>query len=117
MFPEASTLEIHLTREARGQRVPAPRGEWTAVDRAGVAHDFSWRERVRDPVLSTVDTRVFASYGIGAQLARLSRALDDVVDHLQDDAETRRLGAEVTLWRNGHDAVRLTLFSRARWDP
>src|SRR5262249_28761583 len=98
-------------------RVPVPRGEWTARDRAGVAHEFSWRDRVRDPVLTTLDARIFASYGADAQLARLSQALDDVADHIPDDTETRRLGAEITLWRNGHDPVRLTLFSRARWDP
>lgn len=115
MFPEASTLEIHLSRVTADGVVPLPHGEWTVVGDAGEVHHFSWRDRVRDPVLSTLDTRVFASYGVGTQLARLQRALDDAEAHLDGDRETIRLRADVTVTKNGHEAVQLVLLGRPRW--
>jgi hypothetical protein len=114
MFAEASTMEIHLMREVGGLRVGAPRGEWSARNFSGQLGHFSWRDRVRDTTLAAVDTRVFASYGIDAQIARLQHALDDVADHVPDDAETVRLGADVVVWRNGRDPVPVTLFSHTR---
>ena len=114
MFPEASTLEIHLAREVGGARRPAPRGLWSARDRSGQLHAFAWRDRVRDRVLASVDTRVFASYGVDAQLAHLQRALDDVADHADDDAETARLCAEVLVWKNGREANTVNLCSHVR---
>jgi hypothetical protein len=69
---------------------------------------------VRDPVLGALDARVFASYGADAQLARLQRALDDVADHVPEDGETRRLRAEVTVWRNGRAPETVTLESHPR---
>jgi hypothetical protein len=117
MFAEASTMEIHLTREVGGLRVNAPRGEWSARSRSGQLRHFSWRDRVRDGTLAAVDTRVFASYGIDAQLARLQHALDDVVDHVPDDAETTRLGATVVVWKNGGNPTPVTLSSHARPVP
>jgi hypothetical protein len=114
MFPEASTLEIHLSRVVRGSAVPAPHGEWSAVDATGQRRHFSWHDRVRDPTLGSIDVRVFASYGLDAQLARLGRALDDVASHLNDDAETERLEADVVVSKNGRDPEAVTLFSHAR---
>lgn len=114
MFPEASTLEIHLWRETASGAVRAPGGEWSARDAAGQLRHFSWRDRVQDPVLSSVDARVFASYGVDAQLARLERALDDVADHVPEDAETRQLRAEVVVRRNGAGPATVTLRSRPR---
>lgn len=114
MFPEASTLEVHLARETRDGERPAPGGEWSARDASGQLRHFSWHDRVRDPVLSSLDARVFASYGAGTQLARLQRALDDVADHVPEDAETRKIVAHVTVWHNGRDPVRSTLESHAR---
>ncbi|HLK41609.1 MAG TPA: hypothetical protein VKU41_32900, partial [Polyangiaceae bacterium] len=95
MFPEASTIEIHLWRETRQGSVEAVGGEWSAHDASGQLRHFSWRDRVRDPTLGAIGTTVFASYGVDAQLARLQRALDDVVDHPPDDDETLRLRADV----------------------
>jgi hypothetical protein len=69
---------------------------------------------VRDPILSSLDARVFASYGVDAQLARLQRALDDVADHVPEDAETRQLRAEVTVRRNGGEPTTVSLRSHAR---
>ena len=107
-------MEIHLAREIRGQRAPAPRGKWSAHDAMGQLTAFSWEDRVRDPILAALDTRVFASYGVAAQLARLQRALDDVADHVPEDAETERLVAEVTVWKNGRKPNTLSLFSQWR---
>jgi hypothetical protein len=114
MFPEASTIEIHLWRDTAGGPVRAPGGEWSARDAGGQLRHFSWRDRVRDPVLASIDARVFASYGVDAQLARLGHALDDAIDHLDEDADTRRLRAEVVVWRNGRAPTTVTLESRWR---
>jgi hypothetical protein len=114
MFPEASTLEIHLWRETLGGPVRAARGEWSARDAAGQLRHFSWRDRVRDPILASLDARIFASYGVDTQLARLGHALDDVADHVPEDTETRRLRAEVIVRRNGGDPTTVTLESHAR---
>lgn len=115
MFPEASTLEVHLIRETSAGDVTAPRGEWSALDAVGQLRHFSWHDRVRDPVLGAVDATVFASYGVATQLARLQRALDDVAAHIDQDGETRRLRAHVVFSRNGHDAQTVELTSQPRW--
>ena len=107
-------MEIHITREVGAQRLPAASGEWSARDSSGQLTHFSWSSRVRDGTLAAVDTRVFASYGVDTQLARLQRALDDVADHIPADAETTRLGADVMVWRNGREATSVALFSHAR---
>jgi hypothetical protein len=114
MFPEASTLEIHLSRVVRGGSVAAPRGEWSAVDDSGQRRHFSWHDRVRDPTIGAIDTRVFASYGVDAQIARLRRALDDVVDHLDEDSETEGLEANVVVSKNGREPYTVTLLSHPR---
>lgn len=114
MFPEATTMQVHLARlTARGEQ-EAPGGEWSARDEARQLRHFSWRDRVHDPVLSSLDVRVFASYGASTQLARLQRALDDLADHTPEDAETLRLVAHVTVWRNGRDPTTSTLESHPR---
>jgi hypothetical protein len=114
MFPEASTLEIRLSREVGGRVVPAPGGEWSARDAEGQLRHFAWHDRVHDPILSAIDARAFASYGVDAQLARLQRALDDVADHVPEDGETVRLRADVVVRSNGRDAVVRTLESHER---
>jgi hypothetical protein len=114
MFPEASTLEVHLSRVTQRFTLPAPRGEWGAKDDAGQLRHFSWRDRVRDPVLESVDVPVFAAYGTDTQLARLQRALDDVADHIEQDDETLRLRADVLVSKNGREPYAATLFSHIR---
>ncbi len=116
MFPEASTMQVRLTRITLQGEQSVAGGEWSAVDRTGQRRHFSWHDRVRDPVLSSLDGRVFAAYGADTQLARLQRALDDVADHTPEDAETLRLVARVTVWRNGRDQVTSTLESHPRGD-
>jgi hypothetical protein len=118
MFPEASTIEVHLAREASdGSSLAATRGEWSARDASGQLRHFAWRDRVRDPVLSVLDERHFASYGADAQLARLKRALDDVSSHIPEDVETARLRADVTVWRNGREPFAVTLLGPTRSLP
>lgn len=114
MFPEASLIEIHLAREVASGVVAIPGGTWRAPDRAGRVHEFSWRDRVKDPVLSSLDSRVFASYGVDAQLARLQHALDDVADHTAEDAQTLRLVATVVVSKNGREPTTLVLTSHRR---
>jgi hypothetical protein len=114
MFPEASTFEIRLWRETDAGPVRATRGEWGARDAAGQLRHFAWRDRVRDPILGALDTHLFASYGVDAQLARLQRALDDVADHIGEDAETRLLRAEVIVERNGRAPATVVLESHPR---
>lgn len=114
MFPEATTMQVRLGRITKAGEQPAPGGEWSAQDATGQLRHFSWRDRVRDPVLSSLDARVFAGYGASTQLARLQRALDDVADHTPQDAETLRLVAHVTIWRNGRDPATSILESQAR---
>jgi hypothetical protein len=114
MFPEASMIEIRLLRVLESGTVRAAGGEWSARDSEGQLRHFSWHDRVRDPVIGSLDARVFASYGVEAQLARLQRALDDVAEHLPEDAETRRLRADVAVWRNGREPTSVVLESHAR---
>lgn len=107
-------MEISLWREVDGRWVRAPEGEWSARDAAGQLRHFSWRDRVRDPLLASLDTRVFASYGASTQLARVARALDDAADHLAGDDETTRLRAEVIVSRNGRQPTTTILESHPR---
>jgi hypothetical protein len=114
MFPEASTMQVRLARVTATGEEPTPGGEWSARDASGQLRHFSWRDRVRDPVLSSLDARIFAAYGEATQLARLEHALDDVADHVPEDAETLRLVAHVTLWHNGREPTTSTLQSHPR---
>jgi hypothetical protein len=114
MFPEASQLQIRLARLTESGERPALDGEWSALDSAGQLRHFSFRDRVRDPVLGSLDTRVFAAYGADTQLARLQRAIDDLAEHTPEDAETLRFVAHVSVWRNGREAVTYTLQSALR---
>jgi hypothetical protein len=114
MFPEASTIEIHLWRETASGLLPVPGGGWSARDESGQLRHFAWSDRVHDPTLASVDARVFASYGVDTQLARLKLALDDVAAHIPEDGETRRLRAEVTVRRNGRDPVVVSMAGAPR---
>ena len=114
MFPEASTLEIVVSRITAQGPAPAPLGEWAARDKEGQLRHFSWRDRVHDPILRSLDTRVFASYGVDTQMTRLQVALDDVADHIDGDDETRWLRADVRVWKNGRDPYTATLVSHPR---
>jgi hypothetical protein len=114
MFPESSTVEVALFRELGRERVPVTDGAWTARDASGVAHTFTWRDRVKRPELAAFDVEMHASYGAAAQLARWQAALDDVAAHIPADAETRRLTLDVTVRRNGREPHVVRLESAER---
>ncbi len=118
MFNESSRIAISL-----GRRVPLPDGgttvvptdgTWDATDESGGVRQFRWTDRIRDPILSTLDRPVHASYGVAAQLFRLQKALDDAASHLDGDRETRALVADVRIWKNGRERRETRLESRAR---
>ena len=119
MFAESSTVDARLWREVvRGDRTvrePIPGGRWTARDARGAVHQLSWYDRVRSRRVARLDGPVFASYGARAQLQRLEAALADVAVHAlgDPDAETRTLGLDVTVRRNGHSPERFTFTQRA----
>ncbi len=107
MFPESSTITIHLVRETPSGVVSVVNGEWTAKDDRGLPRRYAWTDRVKDPVLRNLDVTVNAAYGAAAQLHRLKAALDDVLAH-SDDQETKALVATVSVSINGrepHDVV------------
>ena len=109
MFNESSTISIRLSRRVLGgdgAMVTVPtNGGWEARDEKGVRRWFSWGDRVRDPILSTLGRPVHASYGVEAQLFRLERALADVAARLLHDRETKALIADVEVRRNGRDPL------------
>jgi hypothetical protein len=114
MFPESSTIDFRIERLVGGRWTPAPGGEWSATDAGGQLRHFSWRDRVRDPVIGAPDQERFASYGADTQLARLQRALDDVADHVPEDVQTQRLAAVAVVRRNGHEPATVRLESHPR---
>lgn len=107
MFQESSTLHVELVRDVEAPsghgtvRVPVRDGAWSARGPDGEQRRHDWRARVREPGLSTFGVWLHASYGADAQLARLRAALDDVATHVAEDTETRRLGLEIRVRRNG----------------
>jgi hypothetical protein len=107
MFHESSTLTVNLLRYVDAPSghgttsIPVDGTGWLARDPSGTLHRFDWRDRVREPALSTFGVRFHASYGAAAQLSRLRAALDDVAAHLPGDAETRQLGLEIEVRKNG----------------
>jgi len=107
MFNASSDLKISLFREVRRKGrtrlVPVPNGAWHVTGRDGTEHDYDWRDRVHDGVLSHLDQYVHASYGLEAQLYRLPFALRDVATHLPGDEETVALLAVVDTVKNGRE--------------
>jgi hypothetical protein len=118
MFNESSRIAITLGRRVDtpegGTTVVGTDGAWQTLDATGVARQFRWTDRIRDPTLSTLGRPVHASYGVAAQLFRLQKALDDMAEHLDGDEETRGLVADVKIWRNGRDSYETRLESRVR---
>jgi hypothetical protein len=105
MFNQSSTLEVHLAREVRGRApIPVVGGSWRARDRSGRLREFRWDDRVKDSVLRELDVPVHAKYGLEAQLFRLQFALEDVLAHLPEDAETKGLRATVATTKNGRSS-------------
>jgi hypothetical protein len=120
MFNESSTVQFALLREVESPSghgtllVHASDGEWKARGLDGSLRRFAWRDRVKIPALSAFDVTLEAGYGASAQLARMQEALDDVAEHTPNDAETRRLLADVIVKRNGRDPWTVRLASAPR---
>jgi len=120
MFPESSTIDVQLVREVVAQSghgtevVPVDRGAWLAHDEKGTLHRFRWDDRVKDGNIFPYGHPVHAGYGAGAQLQRLAHALDDVATHIDGDADTVRLVANVTVRKNGGPPEHVRLESRTR---
>jgi len=120
MFPESSTIEVHLVREVVAQSghgvedVPVENGTWLAHDARGVLHRFRWDDRVKDANLFPYGEPIHASYGASAQLDRLAHALNDVATHSQGDDDTVRLVANVVVRKNGGPPERVRLESSYR---
>ena len=104
MFSETSYLTIHLFREVnrdhRRVLLPISDGHWQAPDATGRLHDYVWQDRVRYDPLNVLETRVYARYGLAAQLFRLQAALQDVVHHIPEDTVTLALVAKVETLHN-----------------
>jgi hypothetical protein len=118
MFPESSVMTLALYREVEGpngtrERVHVSDGIWGAKNADGRVHRFSWYDRVPAPFW-VFDREMTASYGASTQLTRLQLALDDVATHVNDDAETLRFDLDVTMKRNGREAVVHHMQSRER---
>jgi hypothetical protein len=117
MFPESSVMTLSLYREVEGpngrEKVHVSDGIWGAKNADGRVHRFSWYDRVPAPFW-VFDREMTASYGAGTQLARLQLALDDVASHVPDDTETLRFDLDVSMKRNGREAVVHHLQSRER---
>lgn len=120
MFSESSTVRFALLREVDAPSghgalvLHAGDGEWTARGLEGTLRHFSWRDRVKAPELAVFGVTRDAGYGAAAQLARMQAALDDVAEHIPNDAETRRLLADVTVKRNGREPSVVRLASAPR---
>ncbi len=100
MFGEASYLQYTLSRVVRdGDRlheVACPNGQYVASGRS-----FDWHTWVRQTGLGTFDRKLFASYGIAAQLARLEAAVHSFAEHVPGDRQTLRFVLSGWTQRNG----------------
>jgi len=102
MFPEASTLVVHVSRRLDGGRlVPIEAGRWQAHDCSGAVHSFRWGEMVRYPAPGQLDVPIGAPYGVESEVHRTRDALTWVAAHTPDDCETRALVARIEPRKNG----------------
>ena len=102
MFPEASSIVVHVSRRLDGGRlVPIEGGRWQARDCSGGMQAFRWGEMVRYPAPAQLDAPVGAPYGVESEVHRTREALRWVAEHTADDCETRALVAHVEVRKNG----------------
>jgi hypothetical protein len=102
MFPESSTITVHLSRRLDGGKVARVEGgHWQARDCAGAVHSFQWGAMVRLPAPGWLDRPVGAPYGVESEVERTRDAMRWVADHTPEDCETRALVAQVEATRNG----------------
>jgi len=104
MFPEASQWQAEIVRVTDDGRVPVDE-PWSG---------YEWGELVRGRGLTAPWRRQHADAGVDNQLELLGEALDWVAANTPDDHQTRRLEAEVTVWRNLGEPVTVVLRSAER---
>jgi hypothetical protein len=135
MFPETSSIVVHVSRQIDGQDgsggsdgararrlVPIENGKWDAKDCSGATHTFVWGKMVKPPAPARLapdtrfkDPRVGAPYGVESEEHRTRDALQWVADHTPDDCETRGFVAVVDPTRNGQPLEPVTIeVARAR---
>jgi hypothetical protein len=102
MFPEASTITVHVSRRLRdGSVVPVVGGTWTPQGCDGPPHPFVWGKMVRFPAPGRLDALVGAPNGVDNEVQRAHDALAWVAAHTPEDCETRAFVAHVEALRNG----------------
>lgn len=90
-FNESDTWQAEIVRVfPNGERHAIDDGTWV----------YEWNELVGTPKLQSPQRMRHASAGADATLDFLQRALDWIVLHTPDDAETDHLEARVTVYRN-----------------
>lgn len=102
MFPESSSIRVHVSRRLDDGRVlPIEGGRWQAHDCSGGVHAFSWPKMVRFPAPWKLDAEVGAPYGVESEIHRARDATRWVADHTTEDCETRALVVHIVPTRNG----------------
>jgi hypothetical protein len=102
MFPEVSTITVHLSRRLDGGRVvPVEGGRWQAHDCSSKGRSFQWAAMVRPPAPASLDMPVGAPYGVESEVERTRDAMRWVAEHTPDDCETRAFVARIEASRNG----------------
>ena len=102
MFPEASTIVVHVSRRLDGGLlVPIEGSRWQARDCSGGVHSFRWGDMVRYPAPGRLDVPVGAPYGVESEEHRARDALAWVATHTPEDCETRALVARIEPRKNG----------------
>jgi hypothetical protein len=110
MFPESSSIVVHLSRRLDDGRLVAvdKRGHWEAhCD--GATHAFDWGKMVRAPAPWRLDAAVGAPYGVENEVQRMRDAMQWVADHTPDDCETRAFVATVDATKNGRPPYQVEL--------
>jgi hypothetical protein len=102
MFPESSTLTVHLSRRLQdGTLVPVENGRWQARDCKGTGYSITWGKMVHSPAPSKLDVAVGAPYGVESEIHRTRDAMQWVLDHTKEDCETQAFVAQIKVRRNG----------------
>jgi hypothetical protein len=117
MFPESSSIVVHVSREldapdgrdghpeappAERRVVPIESGRWEAKDCSGAKHTFVWGQMVKFPApWRLAPARVPAPYGVESEQDRTRAALQWVAGHTPDDCETRGFVAQIEPTKNG----------------
>ena len=105
MFPEASTITVHVSRRlADGSVVPITGGTWTPQSCGRPPPKFVWGKMVRFPAPGRLDAPVGAPYGVENEVQRARDGLAWVAAHTPEDCETRAFVAHVEAVRNGRPA-------------